>query len=51
MVDYYIEKMKWWYLGGEQDLYVYHELVSPPPYLIVFGAGPDAIPLSRWQKI
>lgn len=38
------------YLGGEQDLYVYYELVSPPPHLYVFGAGPDAIPLVKMAK-
>ncbi|RAK18218.1 molybdenum cofactor sulfurylase [Anoxybacillus vitaminiphilus] len=38
------------YLGGEQDLYVYYESTSPPPHLIVFGAGPDAIPLVKMAK-
>ena len=38
------------HIGGEQDLYVYYESVSPPPHLIVFGAGPDAIPLVKMAK-
>jgi xanthine dehydrogenase accessory factor len=38
------------YLGGEKELYVYYESLSPPPHLKVFGAGPDAIPLVKMAK-
>lgn len=37
-------------IGGKLNLLVFYEFTTPPPNLIIFGAGPDAIPLVRIAK-
>ncbi|CAH0343910.1 XdhC/CoxI family protein [Bacillus sp. CECT 9360] len=38
-------------IGGQSDLLVFYEFTEPPPELIIFGAGPDAIPLVQIAKM
>ncbi|WP_409292603.1 XdhC family protein [Peribacillus sp. SCS-37] len=38
------------FVGGKFNLEVFYEFTEPAPKLVVFGAGPDAIPLVRIAK-
>ncbi|MDQ0218702.1 XdhC/CoxI family protein [Peribacillus cavernae] len=38
------------YIGGELDLHVFYESTTPSPHLVIYGAGPDAVPLVRIAK-
>ncbi|WP_051348362.1 XdhC family protein [Peribacillus kribbensis] len=37
-------------IAGNSKLLVFYEFTEPPPNLIIFGAGPDAIPLVKIAK-
>ncbi|SDN10033.1 Xanthine and CO dehydrogenase maturation factor, XdhC/CoxF family [Fictibacillus solisalsi] len=35
---------------GEKEALVFSETLTPPPQLVIFGAGPDAVPLIKGAK-
>ncbi|PLT35375.1 XdhC family protein [Bacillus sp. V5-8f] len=39
------------FIGGNLNLLVFYEYTTPPPHLIIYGAGPDAMPLVRMAKL
>ncbi|WP_409305599.1 XdhC family protein [Peribacillus sp. SCS-155] len=50
MVNRHTKKNGLSYIGGNLNLSIFYEFTTPPPNLIIFGAGPDAIPLVRMAK-
>lgn len=38
------------HIGGNEDLQVFYDIITPSPRLVIFGAGPDAVPLVQMAK-
>ncbi|MFJ7729103.1 XdhC family protein [Neobacillus sp. NPDC097160] len=37
-------------IGGEEEFQVFYDTIAPSPRIVIFGAGPDAIPLVQMAK-